>query len=148
MSNLFVLPDHYYVTIKISAFCVKYHLHQFASYLLKMSFTGKEKAFCVLEFDKNNSNVIWIPTYFQHVISTCVQCKFQTEFSKQPPDQCTIQKWHAKFKEEGCLCSWKRIAPSPSTEMIEKVQNSFQQSPRKSIRRASHELQMSSTTVW
>ena len=40
--------------------------------------------FCVLEFDKNNS---W----------TCVQCKFQTEFSKQPPDQCTIQKWHAKF---------------------------------------------------
>ena len=73
MSNFFVLPDHCYVTIKISAFCIKYHFHQFASYLLKMSFTGKEKAFCVLEFDKNNS---W----------TCVQRKFQTEFLKQPPD--------------------------------------------------------------
>ena len=56
-----------------------------------MSFTGKEKAFCVLEFDKNN---LW----------TCIQHKFQTEFLKQPPDQRTIQKWHTKFKEEGYLC--------------------------------------------
>ena len=117
----------------MSAFCVKYHFHQFASYLLKMSFTGKEKAFCVLKFDKNNS---W----------TCVQREFRTEFSKQSPDRCTIQKWHAKFKEEGCLCSRKRIAPSPSTETIERVRNIFQRSLRKSIRRASRELQMSSMT--
>ena len=61
-----------------------------------MSFTGKEKAFCVLEFDKNNS---W----------TCVQRKFRTEFSKQPPDRRTIQKWHAQFKEEGCLCHGKEL---------------------------------------
>ena len=100
-----------------------------------MSFTGMEKAFCVLEFDKNNS---W----------TCVQCKFRTGFSKQPPDRRTIQKWHAKFKEEGCWCSQKRIALSSSTETIKRVQNIFQQSPRKSIRRASSELQMPSTTVW
>ena len=133
--NFFVLPDHSYVTIKISAFCVKYHFYQFASYLFKMSFTGKEKAFCVLEFDKNNS---W----------TCVQRKFRREFLKQPPDRRIIQKWHAKFKEEGCLCSRKKIAPSSSTETIEKVQNIFQRSPRKSIRRASRELQMSSTSVW
>ena len=32
--------------------------------------------------------------------------------------------------------------------MIKRVQNIFQQSPKKSIRRASHELQMSSTNVW
>ena len=32
--------------------------------------------------------------------------------------------------------------------MIERVQNIFQRSPRKSIRRASLELQMPSTTVW
>ena len=100
-----------------------------------MSFSGKEKAFCVLEFDKNNSR-------------TCVQRKFWTEFSKQPPDRRTILKWHAKFKEEGCLCSRKRIAPSPSTETIKRVRNIFQRRPRKSIRRASPELQMSSTTVW
>ena len=42
----------------------------------------------------------------------------------------------------------KRIVPSPSTETIERVQNIFQRSPRKSIRRASGELQMSSTNVW
>ena len=40
----------------------------FASYLLKMSFTGKEKKhFCVSEVDENNS---WI----------CVQHKFRTDF--------------------------------------------------------------------
>ena len=58
-----------------------------------MSFTGMEKVFCVLEFDKNNS---W----------TCVQRKFLTVFSEQPPDQRNIQKGHMKFKEEGCLCTF------------------------------------------
>ena len=58
-----------------------------------MSFTEMEKAFCVLEFDKNNP---W----------TCVQRNFWSGFLKQPPDRRTIQKCHAKFKEEGCLCSW------------------------------------------
>ena len=57
-----------------------------------MFFTGKKKAVCVLEFDKNN---LW----------TCVESKFRKEFSKQSPDQPAIQKWHEKFKEEGCLCS-------------------------------------------
>ena len=100
-----------------------------------MSFTGMEKAFCVLEFDKNNS---W----------TCVQRKFCTGFSKQPPDRFTIQKWCGKFKKEGCLCSQKRIALLPSTETIKRVRNIFQWSPRKSIRRASLELQMPSTIAW
>ena len=42
----------------------------------------------------------------------------------------------------------KKIAPSSSTETIKRVQNIFQGSPRKSIRRASCEIQTSSTTVW
>ena len=46
------------------------------------------------------------------------------------------------------MCSRKRISPSPSTKTIERVRNIFQCSPRKSIRRASREFQMSSTTVW
>ena len=46
------------------------------------------------------------------------------------------------------MCSRKRIAPSPSTETIERVRNIFQRGPSKSIRRASLELQMPSTTVW
>ena len=77
-----------------------------------------------------------------------IQHKFWTGFSKQPPGRRTTQKWHAKFKEEGCLCSRKKTAPSPSTETIERVRNIFQRSPRKSIRRTSLELQMPSTTVW
>ena len=93
-----------------------------------------EKAFCFLELDKNNS---W----------TCVQRKVRTGFSKQPSNRRTIQKSHAKFKEEGCLCSRKRIALSLSTETIERVRNIFQQSSWKSIRRASLELPMPSTTV-
>ena len=42
----------------------------------------------------------------------------------------------------------KRIAPSPSTETIERVRNILQRTIGKSIRRASLELQMPSTTVW
>ena len=53
--------------------------------LLKMSFTGMEKEFCVLELDKHNS---W----------TCVQGKFRKGFSKQPPDRRGIQKWHANLR--------------------------------------------------
>ena len=45
------------------------------------------------------------------------------------------------------VCAPKK-APLPSPEMIIKVRNIFQRSPRKSIRRDSLELQMPSTTVW
>ena len=82
-----------------------------------MFLTGKEKAFCVLKFDKNN---LW----------TCVQRKFRTEFSKQPPDRRTIQKWQAKFKKERCLCSWKRIDPTLPTETIERVQKHLPADPQ------------------
>ena len=100
-----------------------------------MSFTRKEKAFCVLEFDKNNS---W----------TCVQRKFRTEFSKQPPDRRTIQKWHAQFKEEGCLCPGKELPHHLQLKRSKEFETSFQRSPRKLIRKATRELQKSSTTVW
>ena len=82
-----------------------------------MSLIGKEKVSCVLEFNENN-------------LCTCVQRKFRTEFLKQQPDRRTIQKWHAKCKEEGCLCSRKRIAPSPSTETIERFETSSSGAPR------------------
>ena len=77
-----------------------------------MSFTEKEKAICAMEFDKNNS-------------CARVQRNFQKKILKQPPDRRTTQKWHAKFKDEGCLCSRKRIFPSPSIETIERVRKIF-----------------------
>lgn len=56
-------------------------------YFLKMPFTGKEKAFCV----------------FKSLIRMSrVQCRFRTEFAKQPSDRRTIQKWHVTFKEVCC----------------------------------------------
>ena len=48
--------------------------------------------------------------------------KFRTEFFKQSPDRRTIQKKHATFKKEGCLCYSTRIAPSPSTETIQEFE--------------------------
>jgi len=46
-----VSPNYCFVTIKVSAFCLKCHFHRFASYLLKMYFTGNENAFCILIFE-------------------------------------------------------------------------------------------------
>ena len=86
-----------------------------------------------------------IKTTRGHVFNVNFGQDFQ---SSHQTDRRTIQKWHAKFKEERCLCSRKRIAPSSSTETIERVRNIFQRSLRKSIRRTSLELKMPSTTVW
>ena len=101
-----------------------------------MPFTKQEKSFCVLEFAKTES---W----------TRVQRNFRTKFTKQPPDRRSILNWHAKFKEEGCLCPAKETGrPSTSDATVEQVRNAFQRSPQKSVKRASRELQLPSTTVW
>ena len=59
-----------------------------------MPFTGREKAFCVLEFARTQSN-------------KTVQRAFVREFSKKSPTGMQIWRWHKKFKEEGCLCRAK-----------------------------------------
>ena len=57
-------------------------------------FTGREKAFCVLEYAQSQSN-------------KTVQHAFVMEFSRQSPTAIQIWTWHKQFKEEGCLCRRK-----------------------------------------
>ena len=80
---------------------------------------------------------------------TVVQCAFRRKFEKKPPERKSIVRWHCKFITDGCLCPAKRMGcPSTSEDVIEQVRTAFQRSPRKSIRRASRELQCPTTTVW
>ena len=57
---------------------------------IEMPYTGREKAFCVLEYARSQSNKT-----VQHV--------FVWEFSKQSPTAMQIWIWHKKFKVEGYL---------------------------------------------
>eukprot|EP00106_Octopus_bimaculoides_P013063 XP_014780505.1 PREDICTED: uncharacterized protein LOC106876455 [Octopus bimaculoides] len=70
--------------------------------VIEMAFTGREKAFCVLEYARTQSNM--------------------TEFSKKSPTAMQIWPWHKKFKEEGCLCRAKGSGrPLTSEETVERV---------------------------
>ena len=59
-----------------------------------MVFTSREKAFCVLEYARTNSN-------------KTVQRAFVREFSKKSPTAMQIWTWQKKFKDKGCLCRAK-----------------------------------------
>ena len=71
---------------------------------IEMQFTGKEKAFCVLEYAQSQSN-------------KTVQHSFEREFSKQSPTDVA-----QKFKDKGCLC-WRKGSEQPKTsgEMVDLV---------------------------
>ncbi|PSN48391.1 hypothetical protein C0J52_18511 [Blattella germanica] len=59
-----------------------------------MATSGVERAFCVLEFDKEKS-------------ATNVQRKFRTNFNKEAPSRKSIYASHDKFVTTGCLCPKK-----------------------------------------
>ena len=61
---------------------------------IEMPFTGRKKAFCVLEYARSQSN-------------KTVRHAFVREFSKQSPTVVQILTWHKEFKEDGCLCRRK-----------------------------------------
>ena len=63
---------------------------------IEISFTGREKAFCVLEYARSQLN-------------KTVQHALVREFSKQSPTAMQIWTWHKNFKEEGCLCRKKYL---------------------------------------
>ena len=76
---------------------------------IEMPFIGREKACCVLEYTRSQSN-------------KTVQHAFVKEFSKQLPTAMRIWKWHTKFKEEGCLCRRKGSGrPKTSEDTVERV---------------------------
>jgi hypothetical protein len=74
-----------------------------------MATSGAEKAFCVLEFDKNKC-------------ATHVQRKFRTKYGKNPPTRKAVYHWHKKFVATGCLCPEKKSGrPGVSEEDAEHV---------------------------
>lgn len=101
-----------------------------------MTFTRNEKAFCVLEYARTQSN-------------KSVQRAFLRKFNKNAPTGKQIWTWHKKFKEEGCLCRAKGSGRPPVPEdIVNQVRETFVRSPRKSVRRASMETQIPRMTLW
>jgi len=90
--------------------------------------TMQHKIFCVREFIKTQS-------------ATAVQRAFRLRFNIQPPTRKSICRWNHQFEQISCLCKGKRSGrPRVSEENVGRIQESFERSPRKSIRRASREL--------
>ena len=101
-----------------------------------MTFTRNEKTFWVLEYARAQSN-------------KSMQGAFSRKFNKNAPTGKQIWAWHKKFKEEDCLCRAKGSGRPPvSEDIVNQVRETFAQSPRKSVRRASLETQTSRTTLW
>lgn len=101
-----------------------------------MSFSGEQKAFCVLDFHSN-----------QCLAET--KRHFRTKFKIPPPTDKTLKKWYSRFSKTGCLCEQKRSGrPKTNEDSVEMIRSTFLNSPQKSIRRGSLEVAMCPTTVW
>jgi transposase len=65
--------------------------------------TAVDKAVCVLELAKTNSD-------------TLVQRHFRRRYGKPPPTMQSIYDWSTKFRETGCLCKGKSSGRPPVSE--------------------------------
>ncbi|PSN36175.1 hypothetical protein C0J52_24218, partial [Blattella germanica] len=66
-----------------------------------------------------------------------------------PPSDNSIRRWYHQFEDTGCLCEGKSTGrPKGSEETVERVRESFTRSPKKSVQKASRELEISNSTVW
>ena len=89
--------------------------------------------------------VVWF-SEFKSIVR--MQREFRRVYQKAAPDAKRIKAWHNKFLETGSVLKGhgggrQRV----SDEKVENVRKAFIRSPRKSIRRASRELQMPRATV-
>ncbi|GBN92502.1 hypothetical protein AVEN_81856-1 [Araneus ventricosus] len=84
--------------------------------------TVQEKAMCVLWFFETKS-----------VITT--QRRFRTTYKKDPPSDNSIRRWLTQFQETGSVLHRKGAGrPSTSQENVDRIQETFTRSPRKSTR--------------
>ena len=98
--------------------------------------TMQDTIFCFREFIKTES-------------PTAVQRAFRLRFNIQPPTKNSICRWNHQFEQIGCLCKSKSSGrPRVSEENVRRIQETFEGSPRKSIRRASREMGIPQPTVW
>lgn len=95
----------------------------------------QEKSQCVLWFHETHSAVT-------------VQRNFLRNFGRPPPDVKSIKSWYAKFQERGSVCDKERTGrPRVNQDTVDAVRHAFRQNPRKSVRKASRELQIPRSTV-
>ncbi|GBM95683.1 hypothetical protein AVEN_104970-1 [Araneus ventricosus] len=98
--------------------------------------TVQEKAMRVLWFFETKS-----------VITT--QRRFKTTYKKDPPSDNAIRRWLTQFQETGSVLHRKGAGrPSTSQENVDRIQETFTRSPRKSTRQAAVQLHMPHTTIW
>ncbi|XP_046658923.1 uncharacterized protein LOC124353121 [Homalodisca vitripennis] len=99
------------------------------------TFTGAERARCVLLF---------------HESATSIQCRFRTEYRRDPPSRPYIYSWHKNFVEIGCCVRHEESPgrPQVSDATVEHVRETFARSPKKSTRRAAVETGIPQKTVW
>lgn len=103
--------------------------------LVKMVFSPEEQAVCVSWFIETRSD-------------TQTRRNFLTSFNREPPSRPTIRQWHRKFMQTGSVLHQKGAGrPRTSEENVERVREAFHQSPKKSVRTASRQLQMPRSTV-
>ena len=70
-----------------------------------------------------------------------VQREFRARFRKDTPCRNKITRWYRLFVETGCFCKGESPGrPRVSDDNIERVRDAFMRSPRKSVTRASREL--------
>ncbi|PNF19921.1 hypothetical protein B7P43_G11719 [Cryptotermes secundus] len=98
--------------------------------------TQQEKAYCLLPFEVPKSIVT-------------LRREFRVRFQKEVTHENNIRRWYRQFVVSGCLCKGKSSGrPRVPRADVERVRETYQRSPKKSLRRESRELQMPTTTLW
>ena len=83
--------------------------------------TPQEKAQCVSWFIETKSDVQ-------------TQRNYRSKYGRDSPSRPSIRLWHKKFMETGTVFDTRRSGrPRTSEENIDRVRQSFQRSPMKSI---------------
>ncbi|GBN86725.1 hypothetical protein AVEN_87035-1 [Araneus ventricosus] len=77
--------------------------------------------------------VLW---FFEIKSVITTQRRFRTTYKKDPPSDNSIRRWLTKFQETGSVLHRKGAGrPSTSQENVDRIQETFTHSPRKSTRR-------------
>lgn len=77
-----------------------------------------------------------------------VERRFRQQWpEKQPPDRHTITTWHRKLLETGSLVEKTPRGKKVTEAQVDRIQQAFQRSPCKSVRRASRELAIPKSTI-
>ncbi|GBN70979.1 hypothetical protein AVEN_6951-1 [Araneus ventricosus] len=77
--------------------------------------------------------VLW---FFETKSVITTQRRFRTTYKKDPPSDNSIRRWLTQFQETGSVLHRKGAGrPSTSQENVDRIQETFTRSPRKSTRR-------------